>query len=56
MSLSDIDGTRTGVYVGIMNDDYKILLQNSLPQLNGYCNTGMHLSSAIHSLYLVPIT
>lgn len=52
MSFTDIEGTKTGVYVGIMNDDFKIVAQNSRSILNGYSNTGAPLQQKIFLLLI----
>lgn len=51
MSFSDIEGTKTGVYVGIMNDDYKVVTVNSRALANGYCNTGVFLKFFLNKIY-----
>ena len=44
MTLKDMECTRTGVFIGLMNDDFKQAVLERPKQVNGYCNTGTQKS------------
>ncbi|XP_041669811.1 probable polyketide synthase 1 [Cheilinus undulatus] len=46
MSLEAISGSRTGVYIGLMNRDYEMLRSNSASSINHYNGTGTAMSMA----------
>ncbi|XP_030623448.1 probable polyketide synthase 16 [Chanos chanos] len=48
--MEKISGTRTGVYIGLMNRDYEILLSNYPNSINHYYGTGTAMSIAANRI------
>ncbi|KAK3099657.1 hypothetical protein FSP39_007582 [Pinctada imbricata] len=44
ITKDDVNGTDTGVYIGMMNDDYKVALLGQDELINNYSVTGSHSS------------
>ncbi|XP_034005889.1 probable polyketide synthase 16 [Trematomus bernacchii] len=50
IAMESISGTRTGVYMGLMNRDYEILQSNSPTTINHYNGTGTAMSVAANRI------
>ncbi|XP_073669231.1 mycolipanoate synthase [Paramisgurnus dabryanus] len=50
MPLEKVSGTRTGVYIGLMNRDYETLLNNSPSSITHYNGTGTAMSIAANRI------
>ncbi|XP_056593599.1 uncharacterized protein pks1 [Triplophysa dalaica] len=50
MPLEKVSGTRTGVYIGLMNRDYETLLNNSPSTITHYNGTGTAMSIAANRI------
>ncbi|KAM4606555.1 phenolphthiocerol/phthiocerol polyketide synthase subunit C-like [Polymixia lowei] len=50
MAMETISGTRTGVYIGLMNRDYERLLNNSPSTITHYNGTGTTMSVAANRI------
>lgn len=48
--LEKVSGTRTGVYIGLMNRDYETLLNNSPSTITHYNGTGTAMSIAVNRI------
>ncbi|XP_053716088.1 mycocerosic acid synthase-like polyketide synthase [Synchiropus splendidus] len=48
--LEDISGTRTGVYIGLMNKDYEMIRSNCPTTMNHYSGTGTAMSIAANRI------
>ncbi|KAM8881650.1 uncharacterized protein ACB058_001812 [Synchiropus picturatus] len=48
--LEDISGTRTGVYIGLMNKDYEMIRSNCPTAMNHYSGTGTAMSIAANRI------
>ncbi|KAM9826826.1 uncharacterized protein ACB057_013114 [Neosynchiropus ocellatus] len=48
--LEDISGTRTGVYIGLMNKDYEMIRSNCPTTMNHYSGTGTAMSVAANRI------
>ncbi|XP_063729998.1 uncharacterized protein pks1 [Eleginops maclovinus] len=53
IAMESISGSRTGVYIGLMNRDYEILQSNSPTTINHYNGTGTAMSVAANRISFI---
>ncbi|XP_053120681.1 phenolphthiocerol/phthiocerol polyketide synthase subunit C-like [Hemicordylus capensis] len=48
--IEDISGTKTGVFIGLMNHDYEIVTSTAIKEINHYDGTGVAVSIAANRI------